>query len=170
MKSLRKLAVISLTSMGLMLTAAVAKADPLSLTFASPDPNAAAGQTISFDATVTDIGSTVVYLNGDDLIASGSLLLDDSPFLNNFPISMNPGNSDTDELFTVTVPLGTPIGFYSGSFTIIGGSDGNAQNAVGSADFGVNVSGNATPEPSSLVLLLTGVAGIAGTLRRRLIR
>jgi hypothetical protein len=64
------------------------------------------------------------------------------------------------------VAEGTPVGLYTGTYQIIGGADSNAQDVLASENFDIQV----TPEPSSLLLLASGLAGLAGTLRRRRIQ
>lgn len=167
MKKLRNLAVISLTMAGLLLSVTAAKADSLTLVFASQYQSAAPGQTVAFYATVTDVSSGQVFLNADSTSLLSPLTLDDTPFLTNFPLSLKPGDSYTGELITVTVPSGVLAGLYPGSFEILGGSNPNAQNEVALADFGVQVV-QVTPEPSSLPLLVSGLATLTVALRRRL--
>jgi len=172
MKDLKKLPLLSLTMMGLLLAGMTAKAEPLSIILGSPFQTVSPGGTVAFDATVTNTTEAVIFLNGDSSTLDASLEpsdLSDADYAN-FPPSLDPGESFSDPLFTVTVPLGTPGGIYAGSFEITGGGTNSASFNVGSADFNIDVTGTASvvPEPSSLMLLISGMAGLAGTLRRRL--
>jgi hypothetical protein len=138
--------------------ATVSRADALNLVFDAPYQFTTAGNTLTFDVTIlnTDAVDTI-YLNNDDANVDSPLTLDDSGFFNNAPISLGPSTSSLDfELFTVTVPDGTPYGVYTGTFEILGGGPSD-DNEVGIATFDIQV----TPEPTSLLLLLTGLAGLA---------
>ena len=156
----------------LVLTAALllsvpAFADSITLTLASPVQVTGAGSTVDFWATVTapTTNSAPIFLNGDSFNVDAPLTVDDSGFLFGFPLSMNPGDTFTGLLFTVNVPLTTPLGNYFGYFQILGGSDGNAQNPISNVvPFEVTV----VPEPGSLMLLGTGAVALFGTLRRKL--
>jgi hypothetical protein len=171
MKSLRNSMLLSLAVSGLLLAGTPAKADPVSLTITQAFQTGTDGEVLTFDATVTDINPTeTVYLNSDNATLSGPLVLDDSPFVTNFPLSLDPGDSFTGELFTVFIPNGTPDGLYTGAFNILGGSPSDFTDVVASANFDVRI----TPEPTSFVLLLTGFVmiglfGYRGIVRRQLV-
>jgi hypothetical protein len=171
MKNLKNLPILSLTMMGLLLAGTTARADLLSITLGSPFQTLSPGGTVAFDATVTNNTDAEIFLNGDS--STLDALLDPSDLSDadyaSFPLSLDPGASFTDPLFTVTAPLGTSAGIYAGSFEITGGVDDSASFNLGSADFNIDVTGAAAlvPEPSSLILLISGMAGLARTLRRR---
>jgi hypothetical protein len=52
---------------------------------------------------------------------------------------------------------------YAGTYTLFGGQDGGAQDFLAQADFKVT----ATPEPSSALLLIGGLALLGFAKRRR---
>jgi hypothetical protein len=153
---------------GFLLAGTVAKADPLSITLASPYQSGWPGDTLVFIATVTNNDPTeVVWLNSDGAsIVPPNLKVDDIPFFTNFPFFLNPGDSVTAELFDVYIPDGVPIGLYTGSFEILGGDPSDFTDEVGYANYNID----ALPEPSSYLLFGTGLALLAGIIRRRLIQ
>lgn len=145
-------------------------ADSISLNLTSPVESAAAGSTVSFSATVSapDTNGGTVFLNGDSFDVTSPLVFDDSGFLLNFPLSLDPGDSFSGELFSFALPSDLPAGQYIGSFEIVGGADGGAQDVLSTVDFQVNVAGAPTvPEPESLMLLAAGLPGVAVLVRRR---
>jgi hypothetical protein len=165
MKTLRKLLVLSLTTASLALACAAAKADPFTITL-TPAFQSGDQSVFAFDATATNNSASTVDLNGDNTFVDSPLTVDDSPFNNNWPFTLGPGDSYSGLLFNVDVPPGT-LGDYSGSFQILGGYDNSGDlNVLGTANFEVEV----TPEPTSIVLLGTGLVAFAGSLRRRMAR
>jgi len=156
MKKLRSLLILSLTIAGFLLAGTAAKAD----TILTLDPasvyqyQAGPGGVFIFDAAVTNNQPFVVFLNGDSPTVDAGLTLDDSPFFNTWPLFLAPGDTYTGELFSVTAPAwGLGSNFYTGSFTLQGGIDGNASDNLATVTFDIQV----TPEPSTFLLFGGGV-------------
>lgn len=126
----------------------------------------AAGTTLTFDARLTNLSSSTIYLNGDSSTTiSPSLTLSDNPFLNNAPLSLGAGaNSGPFAIFTITIDPSTVSGVYSlNNFIILGGLTNASFNQVGSTSFTVNVP-SPVPEPATLLLVGSGLLAVG--LRR----
>ena len=157
-----------------LLTTVPAFADGITLTLTNPFQTIGAGQTVTFDATVTVTpGNTKnIFLNSDNssIMDVGSVfILNDNDFFNNFPPDLTPtgaGDTYTGAIFTVT-NNGSVAEKYSGVFNLLGGGNADASKTLATVDFG---SPAATPEPSSVLLLSTGMVGLFLVSRRRLFR
>ncbi len=175
MKRCKNLLKVSLAIAGLLLAGTAARADSLTLTLDAPFQSGPM-DTFTFTGTIaytnadsTNDGGVTEYLNGDSFSVDAPATLDDSAFLNNAPLSMNPGDSSGDiVLFTVTTPafVGGSLAdnFYTGSFSIVGGaSSSDDTDVLATQDFDAQV----TPEPTSWLLLATGLAGLLFTMKLR---
>ena len=164
MKKLRNLLMLSLTIVGFLLAGTAAKADTV-LTLSAPYQTGPGGL-FTFEATATNTGASTVFLNSDSSTVDAGLTLDDSPFFNNWPLSLAPGVPYTGELFAVTAPAwGLGSNFYTGSFTLLGGVDGNASDSLATVNFNIQV----TPEPSSFLLFGGGVMTLGVLTGRKLL-
>jgi hypothetical protein len=139
-------------------------ADTVTLSFSNPVQSASPGSTLTFDATVSapSTNGAPVFLNSDNYTIDSPLTLDDSDFFS-FPASLDPGDSYTGALFTVTLPADIAFQTYIGSFEILGGADGLASDTLATAGFQVNP----TPEPGTMLLLATGLCLLAFDMHRK---
>ncbi len=152
------------------LLSAKAYADTLTITLASPVQTAAPGANLSFYATVLAPSSNgkTLFLNAADFTTNGNMALDPNPFFDNFPFTLAPGASASGLLFTLTLPANEPVGIYSGSFRILGGSSMSALSNLGGVNFEVDVPAiRPVPEPGSILLLMTGLPGVAVLVRSK---
>ena len=93
--------------------------------------------------------------------------MDLTPFFSG-PISLDPAQSSgLIDLFTVEIPAGTQPGSYAGSFTVLGGLNGDAQDIVGSAAFSVTVRNQPASVPEPVTWALTGAALLAALVAFR---
>lgn len=147
-----------------LLSSPAAGADIVTFTFSDPSQYASVGSIVPFLATVgaPDTNADTIYLLGDSFDLGSPLTLDDSPYLNNFPLTLSPGQSYSDVLFNVTVPAGAPSQDYPGSFTVQASTDGINENIDVTEPFDVEV----TPEPSPGLLFGAVLVGLALAVRR----
>jgi len=153
------------------LSSAAAYADTVTVTLTNPVQFIDAGETLTYEVNITaDAGNSAdVFLNGGTFSGGVGLGLDATDFILNAPIFLTRGESSGPfDAFTVTVLAGTTPGNYSGFFIVRGGVDGNAQDALGqNAPGGEAFVTTVTPEPSSFLLLGSGLAGLVGVVRRK---
>ena len=157
MKVRLKLAVAALLTIGMSSVAAYA--DSLNFTLNSPNgsvPESGGSRTYSATVSASSANTGAIFLNGDSFNVTAPIKLDDTGFFTNFPITLAPGASFTGDLFTLTAPAGSPFGTFLGTFSLLGGSNAGSTSVLGTANFSVAT----TPEPSSVVLTLTAMAGL----------
>jgi len=154
----------------------VSRADSLDVTLTQSSQTVTLGtSTVAFDATISNPSAAdTIFLNSDSSTTSSLFLtVDDTPFFNNAPLSLDPGaNSGPIELFDVLLAPNTPTGVYDlNLFSILGGPDaGSFSDFSDLVDvaFSIDVvSPVATPEPSSLLLVFAGLVGVAAFLGAR---
>lgn len=139
------------------------------ITLDTPHQSAGAGSTLEFFGTITNADlANSVFLNEDSLTvtaANGDFTVTDQ-FFSNIPVSLAAGGNSGDiELFDVTITSPFPDTFktYTGTYQLLGGIDGDAQNVLGGTSFTVTA---LAPEPLTTFLLGSGLAAI-GLLRRK---
>ena len=164
---------LRLASIAVLLFCGVAAhADTVSFTLNNPvQSTTTSGGTLSFNATVSAPASNTGFENLTALqfnINPASMFtVDEDPFLNNYPLTLAPGQTFTGLLFNLFVPSGTLAGPYTGSVVLTGGPSDTQLGTTQAFTVNVSQSVAVTPEPSSLLLLGTGMAGLAMVYRRR---
>ena len=146
-----------------------ALADTLNFTLTQSALSGHPGNTVTFEATVSApiTNGADIFLNGDATDLT-NLVIDDRDFFANAPFFLAPGDSSTFDIFTFAIPVCSPIVTYLDFFEILGGANSSAGNTLGIVDFFVTVTPDpvtATPEPSSFMLLGSGLAGLVGVVR-----
>ena len=144
-----------------------ARADGVTLTLSSV--TAAAGSTVTVDGTITNTGSTNVFLNAENFTLGTAFFGngDVTDFFLNAPLSLSVGGSSgLLALFTFDIAPGTPPGKYGGNFLdIVGGPGSSDQNLLGGAGLTVTVtSGASIPEPGTLPLAGAGLLALAASV------
>jgi hypothetical protein len=163
---LLSLLVLSVTS----LFSVRAHADTLSLIITTPVQTITAGSTVSFFATVSApiTNTTTLNLVSDVIDKTGdSFTFDDDGFYFGFPLTLSAGESYTGLLFTATANQNIGIGLYPGIFSILGGTQETDQDVLARANFELDVPASAVPEPGSILLLMTGLPGVAVLVRSK---
>jgi hypothetical protein len=125
----------------------------------------AAGGTVGFYGTVTRENSDPdpLFLDGLD-VSVGGLDVSTDPFFLGWPISTSTGFGPA-LLFELSAPLLLSPGIYTGSASIEASDGLGTPVVIEAQDFSVEV--QAVPEPATLAMLATALAGMAARLRRR---
>lgn len=132
------------------LACAPAKADLLTIALDSPALTGSPGDVLQFLGALTNTTNANLFLNADNFNLAGfdPSAIDDSPFFADAPLFLGPNGSTGDiSLFDIAIPTLFATGNHGGTFQVLGGVDGDAQDVIGSVDFTVTVQQSAVPEP-----------------------
>lgn len=131
----------------------------LSFTLSPTTVNVTSTSTLTFTGTLTNNGAANLFLNGDTYSFSApGASLDDNDFFNNFPGFLTPSQSITMPIFTISLTSLLPANSsYPGTFTILGGANGNALNNLASQSFRLTAPPS-VPEAGTLPALAAGLA------------
>lgn len=149
----------------LMLFSGICYADMVNINLASDLLSGSLGSDLTFSGALLNTTGSTVFLNSAGINLAGAFTPadeDTGPFFANAPLSLAAGGSTSViDLFTIDIPSPFISGQYSGTFTILGGADGNAQDILGSTDFTVQVTGSTVPEPNPRSLLIAACLMLA---------
>ena len=147
----------ALVAAGMLYFAAVPAYSAMLFTLGNSPFNAAAGDTVTFQGTITPDAGQDTFLTGISYAYSGGagayLTGDVLTFFGNVPgLFLTTDPPYTGPVFSIAIDPLTPPGTYNGTVTLRGGADEFADNPIVSSAFRVVVA----PEPETL-----GIAGIA---------
>ncbi len=166
----------------------VAHAAPVEITFTNPTQTLLAGVTGTFNGSLTNVSASTVTVSGalitftvigeipgNDITLGadfGKPFLDLVSPLGNGPLVLAPGQT-TGVIALLTFEFGPPFDFpgpltVNGQFIVSQGDVFVPANEVGRASWNATILPNpALPEPTTVLLLGTGLAGIAAKVYRR---
>ena len=178
MKRVKGLTKVVAGFLTLLLWSLAARADVLNFTLTTPNQTGSPGETLVFSGTISNPTAGTVFLNGENLSTSPSSFLagDASAFFSNTPLSLTangaPGDTTGDvDLFSITIGASAAPGTYTMNnfFDVIGGSTSSSSGLLATQPFSITVnSSSSVPEPGTMTLFATGMAGWTARKLRRL--
>jgi hypothetical protein len=155
--------------LALIIVSAIGVKADISVILDAPNQTGQPGSVLQFFGTITNTGVGTVFLNGDSIDFTGASSFSTTDlFFSTVPISLGGGLSSGDiELFDFSLsnPFTDALGSYEGSYTLIGGADGNAQDVLATENF--SVTAQAAPEPGYYGVLALGISGLLIAVRHR---
>ena len=158
---------------GGLLLSAISRADTVNVVLTPSTLTAAPGGTITFSGVLSapSTNGAPIYINGGDITFFGpsDVITDPTDLVLNYLNALSPGSSVNGDFFTVSVPTGETPGLYSGILDVDGGLDFTSVGTIGTVNFNVDIAApsSVTPEPSSYLLLASGLAGVLVAVQRQ---
>jgi hypothetical protein len=151
------------------LAPAIVKADPV--LFALQDSvMVSAGGSATLTGSISNGGPPRVWLTSWTFTFSDPLLSANDAALSGLPLFLDSMQSyGPAAFFDVVAAAGLAPGLYTGSISIFGGDNEGDEDVDYTQQFTINVVGgqNPIPEPTTMLLLGSGLAGAAALRRRR---